>query len=170
MGSSSSLAQNPPAPAGGALTIESLKGVLEGLGYEPENINNAAYRLRISRDGWNFVVTTSLSPSKEKLWLTAYLSETPDVTKLPPATLAKLLLANNDIGPAHFYFLDCTDCKVKDSKLLYIGMSLDNRSLSPAQFRKELDRFCANIKNTAEFWDVAKWTPGGNTTAAKPAK
>ena len=49
-----------------------------------------------------------------------------------------LLVSNGDIDPSAFYF-------DKDQKKLYLHRSFDNRAITPAVLRKELDSFAGNI-------------------------
>jgi len=56
-----------------------------------------------------------------------------------------LLASNKDIDPSVFFY-DAA------KKKLYIHRVLDNRSMTPAILRDQLDRFLADIRNSEKIW------------------
>jgi len=63
--------------------------------------------------------------------------------------LKSMLIENSNIDPSFFYF-------DKDQKKLYLHRVLDNRSITPAYIRQQVDNFCGNIKDTADKWNFTK--------------
>jgi hypothetical protein len=137
-----------------ALTDESLKTMLSNMGYEPEEIKatdgSKIYRVTIEKDDWKFVVNFSISPDKSYVWQVALLKTIPDPDKVPAAPLLKMLSENDEIGPVFFSYSPNT-------KRFYLNAGLENRGVTPARFRKELDRLTGHIKRTAALWDPARW-------------
>lgn len=136
------------------LTTAGLADFLKGLGYEPTKVGDTTQRIVIERDKFTFRINVSISGNEKKVWMSSYLVEIPDLSKVPPKALSDVLLSNGDVGPAHFYLV-----KVEDKHWLKVGFALDNRNLTPAYFRSELDWFMERMSDTAAVWDKAKWTP-----------
>lgn len=155
----SARAQDPAPQNSQPLTKEDLPKWLTNLGYGPEDRGNGVYVVPIERDGWTFRVRTSISSNQKKVWLSAFLGTVADPAKLPPGVLAKVLVANDQIGPAHFYFCGCKTCQEKTEKELNVAVALDNRGLTPPTLRKEIDDFCSTIKSTAEVWQATQQKP-----------
>lgn len=138
------------------LDLPALTAMLKGLGYEPEAAGDSAQRVTVERDKFTFRITFSVSGNTKKVWMSSYLVEIPDLTRVPSSALTGVLLSNGDIGPAHFYLV-----KTGDKHWLKIGFALDNRNITPAYLRSEMDWFMDRMSDTATLWDKAKWTPGG---------
>ena len=156
-----------PAVGGQTLTDESLKMLLDNLGYEPEVIKstggNPMYRLKLTRDGWEFMFYVSLSSDRTVLWMSAPLMTLPEASKIPAERLEKLLAKNFDIGPAHF-------C-IHGNRQLFLEKPIANRGLNASTLRIELDSFTSTIKETGPLWDLKTWTVAAPVdTARVPAK
>jgi hypothetical protein len=149
------------------LTNENLQTFLTNLGYEAKKLGEGAYQITIEQDDWTFRIKVSLSGNKEKIWMSTFLGEIADPSKVPADVLVKLLAANHDIGPAHFYICNCKECKATVAKRLSLEKSLDNRNVSPTLIRKEMEKFCATIRETEDLWDIPKWTKGTKDGSAK---
>jgi hypothetical protein len=149
----------------GVLTHESLKEMLENLGYNPETIRSTAgnpmYKIRIERDGWTFIEYVSLSGDGTMIWISAPLKDVPeDLASAEP--LRKLLLENDNIGPSHFSM---------KGKRLYMNLALENREVTPLKLRTSLDDVTSTIKATRNLWDSDTWArtdPTKKTEEKKP--
>jgi hypothetical protein len=132
--------------------------MLTDMGLEPKKAGAGVYDVKLKHDGWDFTVRLSLSPSRKFLWMTQFLGKIPDVNKVPAAALAKLLTGTYDYCPCKFYFI--ADPKKKESVRLEIGRQIDNRGLTPALVRAELDQLCTNVKSSQPLWkDLGKTAP-----------
>lgn len=132
----------------GVLTNDSLKEMLENLGYTPEVIKSTTgapmNKIKFERDGWTFTVFVSLSSNGSQVWLIAPLKEIPDgMASGDP--LKKILKANNDIGPVHF--------NIKGD-FLYLNLALENRDMNAARLRGGIDETTGAVKSTASVWNV----------------
>lgn len=134
------------------LTIDSLTKMVSGLGFEPKKVGDTVQRIEIERDKFTFRINLSVSGNTKKVWMSSYLVEIPDLSKVPANLLSDLLVSNGEIGPAHFYLV-----KLEKSYWLKMGFALDNRSITPAYFRGELDWFLEKMSETAKLWDKSKW-------------
>lgn len=149
------------AEAGGPIAEEDLPKMLQNMGYEAEKVDEGVYRVVIEQDSWTFYIRFSLSTdSKQRLWMTSSFGEIKDWQKMAPAPLMALLVANDRIGPAHFYVTVSGDVR-----RLNAARAVDNRGITPAILRRELDKFLTNIRDTAEQWDIEKWTAAGDASA-----
>ncbi|RYG24621.1 hypothetical protein EON82_10050 [bacterium] len=136
------------------VTAETLPKLLSGLGYEPTKVDQAIQRITIERDKFTFRLNFSVSGNTKKVWMSTYLVELPDLSKVPAKSLADALLTNSEIGPAHFYL-----AKVGEKVWLKMGFALDNRNITPAYLRGEIDWFLERLAEKAPVWDKAKWVP-----------
>lgn len=125
-------------------TDETLRKTLEGLGYAPRKLGNG-YFISIKKDPWTFNIHLALSKDLAYLGLNANLGSVEKLDDVTNAQWMNLLVANGNIDPSFFSF-------DKPTKKLYIHHALDNRSLTPAYLRQQVDGFCANIKDTADSW------------------
>jgi hypothetical protein len=158
--------KTPPAPkkpaeakpAAGVLTPATLEKTLTDMGLEPKKVNDRAWDVKLSRDGWDFSIRISLTASGQTLWLTATLVQVGDINKVPAQALAKLLKGNFDYGPCMYYFF--ADPKKTGAGSVVMGRAIDNRGLTAALIRAELDRICTNVKSSHPLWkDLAKTAP-----------
>ncbi len=143
--------QAPPAPqpsTGESLTEPRLQQMLEGMGLAPRKLSKG-YLVVIQRDGWTYNMQLVLSPDLTKLGLNANLATAANPTALPASAWRALLEDNEDVDPSCFYF---------DRKLnrLFLHRVLDNRDITPAFLRQQIDHFCQNIKDTAADWSGIK--------------
>lgn len=105
-------------------------------------------RITAERGKFTFRINVSVSGNGKKVWLSTYLIAVPEEKKTADY-LTKLLIANSEVGPAHFYFA------VLDGKTwLKMGFALDNRDFTPMFFREEFDWFCERISAKADLWST----------------
>lgn len=137
-------AQVASPATGDALDDESLRQMLVGMGFEPKKLSKG-FLLSLKRESWTYYVQLVLSPDGTKLGLNANLGVVPQPEAIPAATWRKLLEDNIDVDPSSFNY----DPKLKK---VFLHRVLDNRSLTPATLRIQLDHFCDNIHDTADDW------------------
>jgi len=138
-----------PAPAGQALTDESLQATLKDLGYTPtlEKAGSSnLYWVKVAREGTTYSVSFQISPNKEKVWAIVPLSDIPDIDKAAATRLGKLLELNDAIGPCYFRYNVA-------NKRLYMSRPLDNRAATAALVRDTLDRIIDRCVETKEHWN-----------------
>jgi hypothetical protein len=143
--------QDPPKQAEfttQTLTDETLKTALDNMGFEPKKLSKG-YLLAIKQDTWTLNVQIVLSPDGRKAGLNANLGKVEDASTVSASQWMDLLISNGDIDPSAFYF-------DKEQKKLYLHRSFDNRAITPAVLRKEIDSFAANIRQTEKLWKFTK--------------
>jgi hypothetical protein len=135
----------------GVLTDESLKEMLENMGYTPEVIRNGNgqvfYKISMKSDGWDFIQYVTLSTDKTNVWFLVSLADVPDdLTSVEP--LKKLLAENNKIGPCHFTL---------DGKTIWMRLQIANSDVTPARLRTSIDTMNSNVKSTYGLWNTSAW-------------
>jgi len=140
--------QNDKSLAVSALTDESLKQMLDNMGFEPKKVGSG-YQIAIKRDTWTFYIHLILSEDKSKVGMNANLGVVENPDTVTAEQWKALLISNGNIDPSFFFF-------DKDSKKLYLHRVLDNRSITPSFFRQQIENFCSNIKDTGELWKFTK--------------
>lgn len=127
------------------LTAPELKKLVENLGYEVNVLNaevgKEKYVFTVKTEAFNVPVGAEISPSKNYIWLTANLGQATAKTNY-----AGLLKANGSIQPAMFYVTS------KDN--LMCGYALENHGVTPAWFKKCVDKLAADISAQAPVWNT----------------
>ncbi|MEP6756258.1 MAG: hypothetical protein ABJA67_12210 [Chthonomonadales bacterium] len=141
-------AQQSGADAAQTLEDESLKTMLTNMGFEPKPLSKG-FLLAIKQDTWTINMQVVLSPDKRKMGLNANLGKVDEPASITADKWLALLVSNGDIDPSAFYY-DQTQ------KKLYLHRSFDNRAVTPAVLRKEVENFAANVRNTDKLWSFAK--------------
>jgi hypothetical protein len=140
----------------GVLTNEALEKMLTDMGYEPkasksEDGKRTWYNLTIEQDNFTFVLDLSLADGK--LWFSCPLRKVAEPEKVPAEKLWKLLEENDTIYPGSFSYY-------AQRKQFFYNLAVENRDLTPAKVRSELDRAMGVMRRTYPDWDTSKW-PGG---------
>src|SRR5207244_4379793 len=117
------------------------------------------YNVKLKRDPWEFNVTVALSSDNTMLWITCPVVDLPATDKVPAEVLEKLLIKSDELGPTHF--------GVKKSRRVYLNCPLQNKDITPASLRKNLEQLADDVKGTEDLWNPKKW-PGAD--AAKVEK
>jgi|GEM_PF-6613711 len=130
----------------GALTKDSLKAMLDGLGLEPKPLNGG-YVVTIKRDGWDDAIQFGISDDRTKLGLNANLGAIAKPDTITAAQWKKLLEDNFEINPSFISF----DGK---NNRLFMARVLDNHAITPAYLRQQIDNFCTNVHTTAADWQL----------------
>jgi hypothetical protein len=131
-----------------SLTDATLLQLLDGLGYAPKKLSKG-YLIAIQRESWTYYVQLVLSPDQTKLGMNANLATSADPAALPASVWLALLQDNEDVDPSSFYF------NRKRNKL-YLHRVLDNHAITSAFLREQIDKFCQNIKSSADDWGAVK--------------
>lgn len=135
-------------PAIQVLDDKSLQTMLENMGYEPKKLKEG-YVISIKQDTWTFYIQILLSPNGEKLGLNANLGSVEKPEEITASQWLELLAGNKDISPSYFYY-------DKKGTHLYLNRSLDNKAITAAQLRKNIENFCANQRETSQLWKFTK--------------
>lgn len=130
------------------LTDDTLKQMLDNMGMEPKKLSKG-YLLVVKQDTWTLNMQVVLSPDGRKVGLNANLGKVDDPASVTASQWMDLLISNGDIDPSAFYF-------DKEQKKLYLHRSFDNRAITPAILRKEMDNFAGNIRQTEKLWKFTK--------------
>jgi len=136
------------APTGQTLNDDSLKTMLDGLGFEPKKLSQG-YLVVYKDDAWTYNVQLVISKDQSRIGMNANLGAIEDADNIPASKWLTLLQANGDIDPSTLY-VD------KDKSKLYMHRTLDNRAITPAYVRQQLTSFCNNIKDTSDDWSFVK--------------
>jgi len=160
------VARPTPAAANVRVTPEQLSQMLANMGYEVEaktNEKGQSYNvLKVSRNGWTYNPTVSLSPDRTMLWISSPCADVPAnaIGSAPADKLMALLQKNAEFGPGYFNY------KPAAGKIYYSVPSA-NVNLTPKELRQKLEQFCDDIRATEELWSPAKWaatTPAAVST------
>jgi hypothetical protein len=142
-------------PAEGTLTFESLGAMIAGLGYTTAP-KEGYHEVTISRGGIDLRVGLSLSGNMQRVWMSVYVAELPAAEKIPADWLYNLLTRADDIRPVHFF--------TRPKTALYMGLSIDNRAMTPAVLRRDFDWFVDTVVAAKDIWSVklvGTGTPSG---------
>jgi len=140
----SAVVQSAPAQLDG----ESLRQMLTNMGLEPKTLSKG-FLIAIKRDTWTFNMQLVVSTDKTKIGMNANLGGVENPDAVTAAQWKALMIANGNIDPS-FFFFDA------EQKKLYLHRSLDNRTLTPAYLREQIDLFVGNVKNTGDLWKFTK--------------
>lgn len=132
----------------GSLTDDSMFQMLDDMGLEPKKLKQG-YVVSIKQGDWTFNVQLLISPNKEKIGLNANMGTVEDPTTVTASQWMNLLASNTDTAPSFFYYN-------KANKVLYMHRVMDNRAVTSAILRQQIDAFCTNIKDTADLWKFTK--------------
>lgn len=120
-----------------------LKTMLTNLGYEVKEPGTNTFEVSMSTAGLNIPTRAFISKSKTKLWLSVALMQKEGVAKLTRDDLQTILEKNVDVGPCHFMI---------ENGWLKLKMALDNRGITPAVLRSELDYLAARVGDSKSVW------------------
>lgn len=121
----------------------SLRAMLTGLGYEVKEPGTTTFEVPMSAEGLNIPTRVFLSKSKTKVWISAALVMADGVNKLTREDLQKILEKNVEVGPCHFMI---------EGGWLKMKMAIDNRAVTPALLRSELEFFAARVGTSKAVW------------------
>jgi hypothetical protein len=134
-----------PAQAG-QLDAAGLKGMIEGLGYEPKVLvsdpGKEKWEITVKRTDFTVPVALEISPSRNFIWLTCFLGDAPAESSSKNAAMLK---RNAQIQPTMFY--------VSDKGSLMLGVAAENRALSAAILKRHLDKLVDDVVATSSLWN-----------------
>lgn len=134
--------------SGISLTDESLRKMLDDMGFEPKKLTTG-YLISLKRDSWTYHMQFVLSKDGTRIGINANLGSIPRLDDITAAQWLSLLEANEDVDPSSFYVS-------KSNQKLYLHRTLDNRAISAAYLRQQVDYFCSNIRETQKAWEFTK--------------
>jgi hypothetical protein len=133
---------------GVTLTRDGLSQFLSNMGYEPKGLSKG-YLLAVKQDTWTLNMQVVISENGQKIGLNANLGKVEYPSSVTAEQWMKLLISNGDIEPSIFYF-------DKDQSKLYLHRAFDNRAMTPAIMRHEIEKFCSDIRSTEALWKFTK--------------
>ncbi len=137
----------------GALTADNIKEKLENLGYEPKHNGNTPsdiyYRVTFFQDNYQYAIDIGLSKNGQNVWFLAPLRMLPGSKDVRTDILEKMLVLNDNIGPAHM--------SMRSNRMLYLNLAVDNRDMTSARLRKTIDSFCNEIRGSETLWNPARY-------------
>lgn len=159
-------AQSKPA---NAIEENSLKSMLENLGYEPKEIkytdNRTGYSIQVKFKGYDAEMRIVLSPSGSNVWGVLNLAELKSEHNAEASRFVKLLQLNLTHGPCHFRISS-------DGKYLTLARGMFAKGLTAKELREHIEELLSTAEKTVEHWDVTKWTaaPAPDTVKALEMK
>ena len=139
---------------GTQLTPESLKSMIENLGYTTTSSTNSdgvvTYNITLTPQGWTIDTDVNLSKDQSNIWIWANLTKIPDGQSIDGDALLTMLKENDTMGPFFFSYTDT-------ARRFFINIALANQNVTPAKMRSELDALAANVVRTQDMWDPSKW-------------
>jgi hypothetical protein len=136
------------AVASGQLDDDKLRQMLDAMGFEPKALSKG-FLITIKRDAWTTYIQLVISKDQAKIGLNANLGVVESPDSITAAQWRSVLAANRDIDPSSFYY-------DVDQKKLYIHRVMDNRAVTPAYLRTQIDNFVDNMKSTEALWSFTK--------------
>ncbi len=104
---------------GSQLTPESLKTMIENLGYTTTSSTNSdgvvTYNITLTPQGWTIDTDVNLSKDQSNIWMWANLTKIPDGQTMDADTLLTMLKENDSMGP---FFFSYTDARAASSSIL----------------------------------------------------
>jgi hypothetical protein len=140
--------QSAPVAALSQLSNDGLRQMLDSMGLEPKPLSKG-FLIAIKQDTWTFNMQLVLSANQEKLGMNANCGVVENPDGVTAAQWKALLVSNGDIEPSFFYF-------DAERKKLYLHRVMDNRGLTPAFVRSQIDNFIGNMRSTSELWKFTK--------------
>jgi hypothetical protein len=117
--------------------------MLKGLGYEVKEPGAGVFEVPVTTTGLNIPTRVFLSKSKTKIWLSVALMTAEGTATLTKEDLQAILEKNVDIGPCHFMI---------EKGWLKMKVAIDNRSVSAAVLRTEIDYIILRVTESKSVW------------------
>ncbi len=128
------------------INAQQLRAMLVQLGYEVKDLETAVgkekYSIMTKSHSLDIPIALELSASKRYIWLTVNLGSAPADTSSKHAALLK---ENSKVQPCLFYI-------TATSKLLMMGLPLDNRGVTNVFLRERLETVSKNVGSTEYIW------------------
>lgn len=146
----------------------SLKTMVEGLGYEPEegkfNGTDTPYlSIRIPGSPWNYDITIYVDTDKKLVSLnTQFAVYTGPAAGIPQSALLGLLSENADLTFANFRY-------TTSNKSLFLVANLRNKDITSIDLRRTIDEIVSGANRTQKFWDPKQWPKSAVVEPVKAA-
>lgn len=137
-----------PAAAADPLNYDQLKEMVANMGYTPKDLpttdGSAATKFEILIVTQNFNVPLGLEITKSGrfIWCTASLGE----SKLTGEKALEILKRSPSFQPTAFW--------ITSKGLLTVGMTVDNREVTPAHLKFVLEKVAADVGSTSDLWQA----------------
>lgn len=133
---------------GSQLSMAQVKAMVETLGYETKELNGTAgkekYEFKVTRTGYDLPMAIEISPSKNYIWITLFFGKLSSETTLSQSQLYKMLTANYTVQPCQYY--------ITDSRNVMLAIAIDNREVTSAVMRRNIDKLADDAVKTADVW------------------
>jgi hypothetical protein len=157
-------ASQAPQSAGG-LDNNSLRAILQGLGYELGTTSNQTYQISMKQGQANFTPEVWISSSGRKIWISQNIRQIGKGELDNPIELAALLAANSEVGPAQFYIENESTDPSKPNWHLCYAYPVDNRAVTADVIHDALTAFLSGLTKEAAVWapPTPAPAPGGGS-------
>lgn len=136
--------QDPPAaPRAEPLDFAGLRAMVVNLGYEPNDITESKFEIKIAKEDYDVPVAMEISGSGNYIWLSAYLGDVPE-DGLEGGKATSLLRRNFETQPSHFY--------ITTKGSLMMALPVENRAIDPTILRRALDKITEDVVSSDELW------------------
>lgn len=143
-------------PEPGQQTIQTLKPMIENLGYQPKEFKNdkgeiTRYLIAAVSGGRNWNISLEISPNQQNLWIYADLAPIADTNQVPREVLFDMLKANEKMGPSHFAFNE----KIK---MFVLYHPVSNRGITPKLVRERIELVARQVEDHERLWNPKLWS------------
>lgn len=136
------------------LDDESLKRMLQGMGYEPDEKpwfkGTRAFVISEKIKGWTFVLQFSLSKDKKHIWVFSHLGIVPNDCTIPADVLVELL--DHNFNSTHMKF----SYSKQKRQFRLEGMTL-NEDVRPSVLRSMIKETLETLPKTSKLWWPEYW-------------
>ncbi len=123
-----------------------LKSMAEGLGYTANVLSEPGdalqFEVTVEADGYTTPVLLEISSSGRFIWASANLGD----DEVDGDLAIEFLYLNAEIQPSSFW--------ITEDGFLKIGMSIDNRQVTPDYLQFVIQKIAADVVQTADYWEV----------------
>lgn len=140
-------------PVSSELNDATLKQTLVRVGYKPKTLESGGYEVETKSGDLTVFMVVNLSKSGQKLWFTVNLGDMTETDKKDAARLYQMLQRNMLIQPAQFF--------INTKHNLRLGAPLDNRGLTSAMIKKQVDQLATYVADSKDLWKHVPDPPAG---------
>lgn len=130
-----------------------LREIIVNMGYEVKDLSIEAgkekYEFKVTKNGLDVFLAAEITPSKNYVWLTAFLGKTSEIEGFS-GRAENILKENGKIQPSQFY--------VTSSGSLMIGIPIDNRNIDAVVLKRCMDKVSGDVANTVRLWQKSSGT------------
>jgi hypothetical protein len=152
---------------GERLSLDSLRAILEGLGYEEveelkdKDGNVLAYQVKRVEDSWVYYATFEISPDQSNVWISLNGPKIGDTNAVPAKVLLEMLTVNEDLWPSYFYYSE-------KANRFTLCLPVRNSGLKAKDIRGKFDTLSAQFKKHEHLWNPERWTDVRAAEKQKP--